>query len=1272
MGVTRAQPAAGPLAVATGDADARPLKSRLRLLALAAGSAAILVTVAWVAGELAAARVPQHRAALEDLIRHETGLNVSFRELSVRWGWYGPEAVFHSVELGEPAAGGALLRAPQLIVGLDAWRMVRSGHFEAGRITLVSPDIDLGAAGLSAPAVAGAAGGAHEDVLTGGARVLSGWRGGRIDIEAGTLRARLPAGTPLTLMIRRAQLRRLGAKWSADARVLLPASLGYSAHLSLELTGDPAQPRLSSGTISFQGQRLEFAGWRSLGGAFALLRYLPQAGNGNLELHAAFAHGALLAADGSLNANALEWSAPGAAAPALTLDLLRGQWKLLLSGGEWVFTAAAAELGTAAAQPASLSVVSGADGGTVSGSAQHVPLAAIAAIASWYVPQLPLTEVALGGEVRELTFDWSAQRPAGRRLHSSAQLEGLMLATPSRTMVLSGLSGHVTGVGEHLVADLTAHGAHLALARAQPLALDDLDIAARLVLAGAGGGWQLSTDDLQVRRAGSRLAASGVLAADGPALPPHVRAHVALKDADAALVASLLGPEALTRLGAAAASQVSAGRIESADLALRGSLDTATGWDAPGSDFSGAVTLRDVRVSGGELWPETQDLDARIDWHGARVHAAIDGARSGTFELSAGSADWDARGAHATRLAARLSGSAQEALLWLREHPQVAAWAPGVEHVDLRGDTLLDFDITLPASAAKARRQPAVRVAAVLDGAQLRPVAGVPSIDALRGTLVFLAGHLQRSTLTGQWLGGPVSLNVAEHREHGANALAISARGFLGVRQALLAAGGSVDDAPLSGSAEWSALVTLLPAAGGGPRWRVRADSNLVGVASRLPEPFAKLAGAAVPLRVELQAADDHGELRVSLSDRLRALAALGRGGEDWRIERGAVRLAASFPALPGEAVLEVDGRLSRLDLPAYLALWRQASRDAALPALRARLSAAQLLAGTRSYAEVSVAVDAARGAGELKFESPQLSGALHWPAPGDGAQPALLSLASFELAQPGDAALGAGLAALLGPSLQLAVEDLRWQGHSLGLLQATLATHGDALDVSELHLRGASGDTHASAHCAARACRASVSLDSQDAAATLAALGLRPDLAADHAILAAEVQWLPAAPLASLDGHLHMQLQDGVARAGASDSNAIPFALLSVPALMAGLNPEVRDAGEPGLRFSRLTADFELRQGEATTSDLHFDGDAEILVRGRVGLLARDYDEQAWILRGEERLPAAVRRLGPTPRVAAVWLSLRELFTGSGADRPPAVLRLRGTWNDPIVTPVQ
>ncbi|MBV8806865.1 MAG: hypothetical protein JO042_17530, partial [Sinobacteraceae bacterium] len=97
--------------------------------------------------------------------------------------------------------------------------------------------------------------------------------------------------------------------------------------------------------------------------------------------------------------------------------------------------------------------------------------------------------------------------------------------------------------------------------------------------------------------------------------------------------------------------------------------------------------------------------------------------------------------------------------------------------------------------------------------------------------------------------------------------------------------------------------------------------------------------------------------------------------------------------------------------------------------------------------------------------------------------------------------------------------------------------------------------------------------------------------------------------------------------------------------------------------------ADFEVLNGQANTANLHFDGDAEILMRGRTGLVSRDYDQQVWVLRGEERLPAAVRRFGATPRVAAAWLSLRDLFAGGGAqDHSRAVLRLQGTWDDPIV----
>ena len=1256
MRVTPAEPAAGPVAPAAAGA-ACPARAGLRWAAWVLGGATILGAVVLSAWELAAARVPQHRAALEELIRQQTGLSVSFSQLGVRWGWYGPEAVFHSVALGEPGGRGALLRAPQLIVGLDAWRMVRSGRLEAGRITLVNPDIDLGAGAGLAGARAGGAG--HEPVPSAGARLLSRWRDGRIDIQGGTLRwPRAGAPSPLTLSVRHAQLRRLASAWTADALVLLPASLGASAHLALQMTGDPARPAGLTGTLSFEGRMLEFAGWRALVEYPPLQRYLPQAGRGNLELHTEFAQGSILGADGTVLAQALEWRAPLAAAAALTVERLSGAWRLARLGGHWRFEAHALEIGAPASAPTTLSVDAATDAAWARGTLQSAPLPVVAAIARWYAPQLPLAQVALSGAVRELTFDWNARRPGGVRLRTSAQLENLTLATPARDMVLTGLTGHVAGADARLVADLQAHAAQLTLAREQRVSLDNLAIAARLAIAADGGGWQVSTDDLEVRRAQLSVTASGAIGAAGAGRQPQINAHVAVKDADVALLARLLGARALAAFGAPAA-QLTAGRIASADLEWRGPLAAAQPpWTPGGTGFRGAVGLRDATLAGSDPWPDTQHLDARIEWHGPSMHAAIDGGQVGTFQLVAASAEWDARG-RAMHLAGRVTGSAQQALAWLRQHPQLSAYASGLQDVDLRGDTLLDVDILV--------RQPRerTRVTAVLDGAQLRAVAGLPPIDALRGTLAFTAGHLQPSTLTGQWLGGPVSLGVAERRETGVTALAIFGRGLVDVRQALLAAGAS-DDAQLAGNAEWSALLTFLPATdAGGPRWRVRADSNLIGVASGLPEPFGKAPGALLPLHVEVQAGADAGQLRLSLGDRLHAWAALSRSGELWRIERGTVRLASTAPTPPAEPGLLLEGRISRLDLPAYLALWRQIGRDAALPALRARLTTSQLIVGERSYPEVSLAAQASRAGGQLQLQSADFSGTVRWPAAVSGAHPALVQLARLNLAQPGDAALGAGMLAALAPAAQLSIDALQWQGHPIGRFDALLAAQADALEVSELHLAGDNEDTRGTLQCRDGVCRLQFSLDSRNAAATLSAFGFRPELDASHGRLQGELQWPQQAPtsLATLDGRLHMQLEQGVTRAGAP-SAGVPFALLAVPALTKGMSP--------GLSFSSLTADFVLHDGQATTSDLHFDGDAEILVRGRTGLLAQDYDEQAWILRGEERLPAALRRLGPTPKVAAVWLSLRELFNGSAADRSRAALRLRGTWVEPIVTPAE
>src|SRR4029077_12774769 len=112
-----------------------------------------------------------------------------------------------------------LLRAPRLTVGFDAWKSMRSGHLEAGLITLIAPDIDVEhfmSRAAHASAVAASSGAR--------ARFLQRWRDGRIDIQGGALR--LPAPTEnsdgLTIQIRRAAIRRAGEEWNFFALVYLP------------------------------------------------------------------------------------------------------------------------------------------------------------------------------------------------------------------------------------------------------------------------------------------------------------------------------------------------------------------------------------------------------------------------------------------------------------------------------------------------------------------------------------------------------------------------------------------------------------------------------------------------------------------------------------------------------------------------------------------------------------------------------------------------------------------------------------------------------------------------------------------------------------------------------------------------------------------------------------------------------------------------------------------------------------------------------------------
>jgi uncharacterized protein YhdP len=1302
-------------------------QSWLRVALLGSVSVGVVLMLVLFAYELARARIPQHRAALEHLVRVQTGLDVRFTELGLRWGWYGPEAVFRQVELDEPGSAEALLRAPELVVGFDAWRTLRSGHPEAGRIELIAPEIDFtgrvdgqgalhgGARGdpQARAQGAGAIAASADSSALGRVAVLQRWRGGRIDIEGGTLRLPHAGGGPNlfnSVQIRRASLRRSDDEWSVAGLVFLPDRVGRSARITLSVTGDLGKPAELSGALRVEARRLLFPGCRDFLAALPdLARHLPRGGNGDLTMDLSFEHGQIVKARGNVRAGGLVFdgfagvvAASGVAVDAesaaprsnvLVLDRLRGDWRVTRLGPGWRVRVDSLDL--VKGEPlgsltldTSDSAVQAAPGRWVRGTLEQAPLESVLAVARWLAPHFDLAGIQLDGTARTVAFDWASGRPQGERLQASANLNDVALVPRSKDFTLSGLGARVSGTESQLTIDVQSRTARLELAQSQQQPLADVHVASTLHVSSGRDGWQIATDEFLLEHQRASLSLSGSLQ-DDP-IDPRIAATGKLIGADIPLVVRLLGENTAQAFGAAA-SRLTAGRIQNADFALHGPISKLP-FEGGGDSFTGSLTLRNAVLSGGDLWPDAEEIEAHVEWRGARIQATIDGGRAGRFQLAAAKAQWAADGASATRLTGHVNGRLEDAIAWVHDHPGLQEYVPDMRDVDASGDASFDFNVSVPASVAADVHQPEVlaRVSTFIDGATVHAVSGLPPLEGVTGSFVFDSGRLKRSTLTGSWLGGPVTLRVGERREKSQRVLAIQAQGTLTAqRLATLAnATGTVE-----GNTDWTGELAYVQAdSSHAPRWRMRADSNLLGVVSSLPDPFAKRSAAVVPMHLEVTGANDSGQLHASLGDRVRSVFALTRRSDaGWVVDRGAVRFGTAAPALPSEPVVLVRGRVSQLDLPAYAVAWTRLRRDS-LPTIRAQMVADEMLVGGRRYNEVSLQAERTSAGTDLLIDSAAVAGTVRWPTPTGATQahgntnevqPAELHLTRLDLPDGTLPSEGVGLIAGLAPTALLSVDELNWRGRSLGRLTANVSTEGKLVVMDDVRLVNGTQDAHGMLRCqtATPMCRLSFVVDSSDVAATLADFGFRPDVAASAASLKGDVEWRPRADwVASLHGTLSMRLADGSLHGsrrrdtGTDVDDTYPFGLLAVPALVSGLDvPGAAAASltkeQRELHFARLEADFELRDGQATTSNLHFDGDAEILMRGRVGIVSRDYDQQVWVLRGEERLPAAVRRFGATPRVAAAWLSLRDLFAGSGEqDRSQAVLRLQGSWDDPMV----
>lgn len=860
----------------------------------------------------------------------------------------------------------------------------------------------------------------------------------------------------------------------------------------------------------------------------------------------------------------------------------------------------------------------------------------------------------------------------------AASFDGLAVSSVGRAPALLSLRGSLLGDNQSLLLNLPIQPLTLEFPGVLRTPLNYSQLGGDLVAWKDDDGWHVETDALSFMGEGYGGLLRGGASFSPDRKTPSLDVRVAIENTDV-VAAKLFWPINIMRPPAVQWLDrgLVGGKLQ-ANAVFRGNLGD---WPFRGNEghFDGLAELEGLNLLFDPAWPQAEDVRATARFVNGGLTADVASGRAMGLSINSARASIPVLGHVVLDLEAKGQGKGGDLLAYLRATPIGRNHAAGLEGLTVGGSGDIDFRMHLPVGHPD---QMTLAGDIRLRAAPLASSQWDVQLDGATGLLQFDQKGLVGKDIAVQHAGKPGTLGVAIGApvSDAANALEMNLGLSLEVQQLLDRAPGAAFLKPyLSGVSPWN-IALLVPKAESDQRPRLQLTSSLAGTRVSLPAPIGKNADSQRALKLSLPLPVDGETYRLDYGDVLTHVGRIAKPGQNYaaRLDLG-TEVAGPMP----QQGIDVGGRAAELDAGGWIAFAVGMAGNGGGSGLRALdLHAGQLLIGDSRLGDVDVSMDFRNGT-KVTLAGSSVQGTIDLPT--DLVRAGVtVHLPKMHWPQPPESAphqddaddTRSPFAPSSAPPMHIWIGDLRVGNAQFGetRIETRPTATGmriDTLDArsSMLHMT-ASGDWNGSADTSET--ELDLELSAPDLGKVLDGFGFKGviDGGPTEASLSGRWPGSPAAfALSRLAGTLNLEVGQGRFLEVNPGAGGRLFGLLSLGEIRRRLALDFTDFYKSGTTFNEISGRFDLDGSVAHTKGLSIDSPAaEIVISGRTGLKARDYDQQMVVTPKAGVALPVVGAIAGGPVGAAAGFVVQNLFNKQIGAAARSRYSVKGSWDKPEI----